>query len=412
MDNKNCEILFEYLRSILYDAQVQTPSPEMLEPDYRKLFLGLQYLEQAITEMKIYSEDLSRGNLSAKAPSRENTLCENLKNIHANLNHLTWQAKQVAKGDYSQTVSYLGEFSEAFNTMTSQLAEREDNLKEEAIREKEHAELVENYNNLLVELISRSREEVLIISTSDERCLYFSKTDVASFPYMELHQYFLNVVRDSYRDNVNQSGSTEWNWKYSSDYTRYYHIISISMVWQGEKAVAHIIQDITSEKLREQQLQTQASIDPLTGISNRYCFIKYCKKLLDSGRGFIFCYCDLDYLKYVNDNYGHLEGDTYICDFVKTIRAHIRDTDMFARIGGDEFCVILYDCGINEAEDKFSDIQKIFRKCSYKDYPRDFSIGMITIEQGHAQMSIETIIKEADQIMYAQKNVHHKNRTI
>ena len=150
MDNKNCEILFEYLRSILYDAQVQTPSPEMLEPDYRKLFLGLQYLEQAITEMKIYSEDLSRGNLSAKAPSRENTLCENLKNIHANLNHLTWQAKQVAKGDYSQTVSYLGEFSEAFNTMTSQLAEREDNLKEEAIREKEHAELVENYNNLLV----------------------------------------------------------------------------------------------------------------------------------------------------------------------------------------------------------------------------------------------------------------------
>ncbi|MFR7901198.1 MAG: hypothetical protein ACLU6Y_16235 [Ruminococcus sp.] len=42
-------------------------------------------------------------------------MCENLKNMHSNLNHLTWQAKQVAKGDYSQTVSFLGEFSEAFN---------------------------------------------------------------------------------------------------------------------------------------------------------------------------------------------------------------------------------------------------------------------------------------------------------
>ncbi len=58
------------------------------------------------------------------------------KNIHANLNHLTWQAKQVAKGDYSQTVSYLGEFSEAFNTMTQQLKERELKLKQEAEREK------------------------------------------------------------------------------------------------------------------------------------------------------------------------------------------------------------------------------------------------------------------------------------
>ena len=60
-------------------------------------------------------------SVSVTPPPRDNFLCENLKSIHANLNHLTWQAKQVAKGDYAQTVSYLGEFSEAFNTMTGQL---------------------------------------------------------------------------------------------------------------------------------------------------------------------------------------------------------------------------------------------------------------------------------------------------
>ena len=71
--------------------------------------------------MKEYSAAISVGNLSVEAPPRENFLCKNLKNIHANLNHLSWQAKQVAKGDYSQSVSYLGEFSEAFNTLTKQL---------------------------------------------------------------------------------------------------------------------------------------------------------------------------------------------------------------------------------------------------------------------------------------------------
>lgn len=125
MEEKNCKLLFEYLRDILYDPKVKTLDVNELDEPYQKLGLGLNYLERAVKEMKAYSAALSKGDLSGFTPSRENFLCENLKNIHANLNHLTWQAKQVAKGDYSQTVSYLGEFSEAFNTMTKQLRERE-----------------------------------------------------------------------------------------------------------------------------------------------------------------------------------------------------------------------------------------------------------------------------------------------
>ena len=115
MEDKNSELLFEYLRSILYDKKIQPLDVEQLDEPFRKLGRGLQYFAKTFTETKQYAAALSRGNLSVQPPSRENFLCENLKNIHANLNHLTWQAKQVAKGDYSQTVSYLGEFSEAFN---------------------------------------------------------------------------------------------------------------------------------------------------------------------------------------------------------------------------------------------------------------------------------------------------------
>ena len=142
-EDKNCELLFNYLKSILYDTKVQKLDLEELDEPFVKLGMGLQYLESAIEEMKTCSAALSKGNLSDFHPSRENFLCDNLKNIHANLEHLTWQAKQVAKGDYSQHVSYLGEFSIAFNTMIQQLKDREKSLKAEAIREKEHSESIQ-----------------------------------------------------------------------------------------------------------------------------------------------------------------------------------------------------------------------------------------------------------------------------
>ena len=73
-EDKNCDLLFEYLRSILYDSQIQTLDVAKLEEPYQKLGLGLQFLERAVREMKTYSEALSRGNLSVKTPPRDNFL--------------------------------------------------------------------------------------------------------------------------------------------------------------------------------------------------------------------------------------------------------------------------------------------------------------------------------------------------
>ena len=77
-ESKNCELLFEYLRSILYDAKIETLNIFDLDEPYRKLGQGLQFLENAIGEMKSYSEALSHGNLSVDTPPRDNFLCENL----------------------------------------------------------------------------------------------------------------------------------------------------------------------------------------------------------------------------------------------------------------------------------------------------------------------------------------------
>ena len=283
-EDKNCQLLFEYLRSILYDSKINTLNIFDLDEPYRKLGQGLLYLEKAVTEMKAYSEALSRGNLSVEAPPRDNFLCENLKNIHANLNHLTWQAKQVAKGDYSQTVSYLGEFSEAFNTMTRQLQKREQSFKE--------------------------------------------------------------------------------------------------------------------------KLLTEAYLDPLTGIGNRHFLAMQMAELLNNNTSLIFCYCDLDHLKYVNDHFGHREGDWYICHFVKTVKNFIRKEDIFARVGGDEFCLIIEGWSATQAKERFTYMQTAFEHVETKPYTKGFSFGIIEIPADHKNLSVNDIIEQADQIMYQQKAQH------
>ena len=177
MDNRNCEMLFEYLRSILYDSTIETLDISKLDEPYRKLGRGMQFLQHAVEEMLAYYADLSQGNLSGPVPEKDNFLCVNLKNMHANLNHLTWQAEQVAAGDYSQQVSYLGEFSNAFNMMTRQLKEREAELKQEAEKIQKRTEVIEAYNELLMKMTMRRAEWVFVVDVDDREVVYCNKEE-------------------------------------------------------------------------------------------------------------------------------------------------------------------------------------------------------------------------------------------
>lgn len=414
MEDKNCDLLFEYLRSILYDTKVSSLALSNLDEPYQKLGRGLQYLDKAIMEMKAYSAALSLGNLSEFTPSRHNPLCENLKNIHANLNHLTWQAKQVAKGDYSQTVSYLGEFSEAFNTMTRQLSEREESLRQEAFIEKRNAAMLESYNQLLVTLISRSEEKILVTDAANGAVLYCSQNDSGYFQTDELLTLCLNHVKEMQNSQASGSADSETDkctWETSNSAHRIYRITTGRMKWQGKKAYTHIIREITEEKEREEQLEIKAHQDMLTGIGNRHFFHEKVSQLLTGTKPLreplVFCYCDLDHLKYVNDHYGHQEGDWYIRCFVETILSQIRHEDIFARIGGDEFCFVLKGCPKERAEEKVRAIQNAFSANTARPYPKSFSCGIIPVfPKQNADLSIEEILQQADAIMYQQKRQH------
>jgi soluble cytochrome b562 len=106
--------------------------------DERSFAESMNQLITFMEEIHQFINPLARGELSEIKLSANNFLASPFKELHSHLCHLTWQAKQVAAGDYGQRVDFMGEFSEAFNSMIVGL-ERNERLLKEKIKELEQA---------------------------------------------------------------------------------------------------------------------------------------------------------------------------------------------------------------------------------------------------------------------------------
>lgn len=168
-------------------------------------------------------------------------------------------------------------------------------------------------------------------------------------------------------------------------------------------------EDITEEKRREELLQYLASIDPLTEVYNKRVGIEILEKeihlslLRKSPLSLVFI--DVDNLKYVNDNFGHNEGDEYLKIVTQCIKSNIRKTDTVFRFGGDEFVVILPYCDRDIAQDIVKKILENLRnlgKDLKKPYSLSFSYG-ISVFNFEDKKDINDLIREADLEMYKMK---------
>lgn len=128
------EVLFEEIKSAIYHPEIPLDIKELPE-DFEKVGLGIEQLRVFLLENKKFGEAMAKGNIDVTPPSVENVIAAPLKEVQGNLRHITWLTKQVAKGDYSQELSYMAEFSNAFNSMTEELASRHYKLQKMAERD-------------------------------------------------------------------------------------------------------------------------------------------------------------------------------------------------------------------------------------------------------------------------------------
>ncbi len=156
---------------------------------------------------------------------------------------------------------------------------------------------------------------------------------------LEIERYILD--RTLFHDiivKVDRDGEGHW-WNLTGKPS-----YGVNGAYQGYIGVAS---DITSGRLAERKINYLAHHDPLTGLFNRARFTDHLKqavaRLERYGSPFTVLYMDLDKFKFVNDSRGHLMGDRLLGEVGKRLRASLRDTDMAARIGGDEFAIILND---------------------------------------------------------------------
>lgn len=171
-----------------------------------------------------------------------------------------------------------------------------------------------------------------------------------------------------------------------------------------------VMHDVTESKRLVRKLGFEASHDSLTGLVNRREFEQRLQRALDRSHqegsaGSALLYLDLDQFKVVNDTCGHSAGDDLLRLLAQSYASHVRERDTLARIGGDEFALIVEHCDVDEARGvayKLLDATRNLRfACKGRMFQLGVSIGVTPIDTGIS--TVEEALRRADHACYIAK---------
>ncbi|HXE89443.1 MAG TPA: GGDEF domain-containing protein [Terriglobales bacterium] len=164
---------------------------------------------------------------------------------------------------------------------------------------------------------------------------------------------------------------------------------------------------VAEVKLLFDRLHELAQTDPLTGAYNARAFYRIAEEERARGQRYrhalTVAYMDIDNFKTVNDAHGHGTGDALLIAVARTLRSHLRRSDVLARMGGDEFAILLPEADARSARQAFTKLEDALRALAESQgWPVTFSIGVVTYEVPPGLT--ETMVQAADHLMYSVKN--------
>lgn len=178
--------------------------------------------------------------------------------------------------------------------------------------------------------------------------------------------------------------------------------------YEGQEILISVARDISERKRTEKELFHNAFHDSLTNLPNRALFmdrLQHCiERCRRSGDPFAVLFLDVDRFKLVNDSLGHLAGDALLIQIAERLRHSLRSPDTVARVGGDEFLVLLEDTGRDEAVAVAERLLAAFRESFHLGDQEVFSTASIGLGLWDGRYrSADEIVRDADVAMYRAK---------
>ena len=286
---------------------------------------------------------------------------------------------------------------------------------------------LENTRQLFRTLVDHSSDSIFVIDPTNGLFIDANETACKSLGYSHSELRTLGVVDietilpnnfswQAHVESVKNSNGIVLEGEHKrKDGTTFPTEVSVNYVTQNSHSyMVAIVRNISERKANQQLIWQQANFDALTGLANR-CMLhnnlsECLKKSHRSGLAIAVLCVDLDHFKDVNDRFGHATGDKVLIEVASRIKSCVRDTDIVARMGGDEFTVVLDNIDNTDSATRIADTM-INRLCEpftsglVKSYI-SASIG-IAFYPKDAQ-NIETLLKNADQALYVAKNLGRK----
>ena len=242
---------------------------------------------------------------------------------------------------------------------------------------------------------------------------YLAEEAVGNNPRM-LHATNMSSVEYRHLWETIRSGRV-WRGEFyntKKDGQHYWDLTSIAPIRDASGKITSYVavkEDVTQRKQAEEQLELAATTDKLTGLPNRAVLLdRIDQALKQAKRDQTRCavlFFDFDRFKVVNDSLGHDVGDALLCDIASMFRRELRATDTVARIGGDEFVVLLGSLtNWSDALDKAEELVAVFAKPHRLHghlLVSTASVGLVTNERGYEDAT--AVIRDADAAMYEAK---------
>lgn len=447
--------LLNLFRGILNGEAGANPSliHNITDPELRALCADLELIRS-------FTNSLAQGDLSSSLPVR-GQMAGSLKTLQANLRHLTWQVQQVAQGDFTQKVDFMGEFSRAFQQMTDSLhqarvEEIAQRLIAEALRDTAAAlnsalgldQILEVILTQLGQVVPHDTLTILLVDDEIARVVRAQGYEqMAPEITRQVEQLRLPIREIPNLREMNETGQP----CRIADIDTYGWVILIEEHWAHSFLGAPIMLEgravgflnlmsarrdfFTEQHARDlmafanqaavsihkvrliERLHQLATTDSLTGIANRRYFFDEAARAFSHAQRYheplSALMLDIDHFKKVNDTYGHAAGDETLQGVVKLFLRELRSADLLGRYGGEEFAILLPATRLSDA---FQAAERLRCAVGGHNFVANERVFHVTLSIGVAQMggpddNLAALLERADQGLYRAKQAG-RNRCV